>query len=110
MDHITIIIASWEYWVLAVGISAVIHVIGIMGSTKDAVTGVRTGGLRSFTWWQRINPIFPFVLGIGASFIPGMLPVTLPAGIASKIMFGILAALASDKAYQLVNTQLKLKK
>lgn len=103
MENVFSQLLTFQFLILCVVIGGIIGSIAQIGSKKDEATGKRVGGIKTNVWFQRLNPLFPYVLGVGLCCIPGIpLPAGLPATWGAKIMFGLLAAIFSDKAYTVV--------
>jgi hypothetical protein len=106
LDKTIEFLLSWQFIFLSLVIFGFVKAVGLMGSKKDA-TGKWSGGLYENCWFQRLAPIFPYVVGVGLVSIPGVpLPEEFPTGWGPKILFGLAAAIMSDKTYQIINNLL----
>jgi len=100
MENVFNHLISFEFLALCVVIGGVIGAVGQIGAKKNTETCKWEGGVRSQKWFQITNPLMPYVLGVGICLIPGVpLPTGLQATLGAKVLFGLLAAVLSDKVY-----------
>ncbi len=103
MDKIIEILVTWQFALICVVTSGLITAVGNIGSKKEPTTGVRQGGLKTNPWFQRFNPLMPYVIATGLVCIPGIpMPEAMPAGWGTKILFGLAAAGFSAEVYTTV--------
>jgi hypothetical protein len=107
MDKITAVMASWEAFLLAFAAFAVIGVLRQVGTRKDAKGNV-TGGWAQSRPFKMLLPVYPYVLTLGAIFIPGVpIPAAVGTAIGAKILFALWCGWLSDKAFEIVKRVLE---
>jgi len=107
MDRITTVMASWEAFLLAFAAFAVIGVLRQVGTRKDA-NGNVTGGWAQSRPFQMLLPVYPYVLTLGAIFIPGTpIPAAVGTAIGAKILFALWCGWLSDKVFEIVKRVLE---
>ena len=110
MEKIVEVLVTWQFALVCVVTSGLIATIGRIGSKRspDPLVKARIGGLKDAVWFQRINPLLPYVVAVGLVCIPGIpLPETMPAGWGAKILFGLAAAAFSGEVYTAVKKLIK---
>lgn len=102
MDKIVEILVTWQFALICVVTSGLIMAISNIGSKKDEKTGKRVGGLKDNVWYQRFNPLLPYVVAPLLSLIPGLMPEKMPPGWGPKILLGLAAAGFCGEVYTTV--------
>jgi hypothetical protein len=69
---------------------------------KQALRALPDSGAKFLNsgWSKMVMVFLPYVLGVGASFVPGVFEGGVPVGV--LVLFGIIAAHFSEKIYQAV--------
>lgn len=107
MDKITSVMASWEAFLLAFAAFAVIGVLRGVGTKKDK-NGNVVGGWAQSRPFKMLLPIYPYVLTIGAVFIPGIpLPEKVGTALGAKILYALWCGWLSDKVFEIVKRVLE---
>lgn len=107
MDKIAAVMASWEAFLLAFAAFAVIGVIRGVGTRKDSRGNV-VGGWAQSRPFKTFLPVYPYVLTIGAVFIPGTpVPKQVGAAVGAKILYALWCGWLSDKSFEIVKRVLE---
>jgi hypothetical protein len=107
MDKITAVMASWEAFLLAFAAFAVIGVIRGIGTRKDK-DGKVTGGWAQSRPFKMFLPIYPYLLTVGAIFIPGIpIPEKVGTALGARILFALWCGWLSDKSFEVVKKVLE---
>ena len=107
MDKITAVMASWEAFLLAFAAFAIIGVLRQVGTRKNKKGDVEGGWAQSRPF-KMLLPVYPYVLCLGAVFIPGIpLPEKVGVALGAKILFALWAGWLSDKAFEIVKRVLE---
>ncbi len=100
MDKITDVMASWEPFLLAFAIFVTIGVIRGLGTKKDS-NGKVSGGWAQSRPFKLLLPLFPYVLSIGAIFIPGIpIPAKVGTAVGAKVLYAVWCGWLSDKTFE----------
>lgn len=101
MEKITEVMASWEAFMLSFAAFAVIGVIRGIGTKKK--DGKVVGGWAQSRPFKMFLPVYPYVLTLGAIFIPGIpIPEKVGAAFGAKILYALWCGWLSDKAFEIV--------
>ena len=107
MSNITEIFVNWQVLMISFAAFAVLGVIRQIGTKKDE-NKVAIGGFTQSKWFKMFTPVYPYLLTMGAVFIPGIpLPEKVTATLAVKLMFGIYAGWLSGFSFQVVKKVLE---
>lgn len=95
MDLSSLLITK-EVGMIAAGIVALLWGVGRIPT--------RGGRLAKRTWWRRVLPILPLVLGIAAAFMPGVVPadVTLAESWGANVLIGLWSGLVAGQGHTII--------
>lgn len=96
MDLVSILITP-QVLFIAAGTVAAIYFLGQFP--------VRGGRLSRVRWWRRLLPILPILIGVGAAFLPGTLPVedgAPPMAWGSRLLIGAWAGLVAAQGRKVI--------
>jgi hypothetical protein len=102
MTQIVNVLFSWQVFLLAMCLFAVIKAVRAMGTQKDS-QGKVVGGWAESRIFKMFLPIYAYLISLGIVFVPGLpMPNEISSTVAAKVLFSIWCAWLSDKAYQVV--------
>lgn len=102
MDKIVDVFVNWQALLLAVVSFIVVGLLRGLGTKKDK-EGKVIGGFAQNNAFQMFMPLYPYLITVGAVFIPGVpLPEGVGKTIAVKIFFGLWAGWLSGYSFQVV--------
>lgn len=102
MDTIASVMASWEAFLLAFAAFAVLGAVRGVGTRKDKA-GKVVGGWAQSRPFKMFLPVYPYILTVGAIFIPGIpVPAKVGTAIGAKILFALWCGWLSDKSFEIV--------
>jgi len=106
MSKIPDVFLNWEVLLISFAAFAVLGIIKNIGTKKDKDKKI-IGGFAQHQLFNRLLPLYPYVLAMGFCFIPGVpLPDVVTKTLAVKILFGIYAGWLSGFSFQLVKSVL----
>lgn len=107
MDKITDVFVNWQALLLAVVSFIVVGLFRGLGTKKDK-DGKVIGGFAQSRSFQMFTPLYPYLITVGAVFIPGVpLPEGVAKTIAVKIFFGLWAGWLSGYSFQVIKKVLE---
>jgi len=102
MEKITSVMASWEAFLLAFAAFAIIGVLRQIGTKKDDKKNV-VGGWAQSRPFKMLLPVFPYVITIGAVWVPGVpIPAQVGTAIGAKVLYALWCGWLSDKVFEIV--------
>lgn len=108
MDKIVDVFVNWQAFMLACVSFIVVGLLRGLGTTKDK-DGKVIGGFAQTRPFQMFLPLYPYLITLGAVFIPGVpLPDGLSKTIAVKIFFALWAGWMSGYSFQVIKKILEV--
>jgi hypothetical protein len=108
MDKITEVFLSWQLLLVSFSTFIVFSTIKRLGTIRSEDGTKVIGGFAYSKPWKMLQPVLPYPISIGLTFIPG---VTIPdiAGetFIMKIIFGLMSGWMADKVFQIVKNILE---
>jgi hypothetical protein len=107
LDKITDVFVNWQALLLAVVSFIIVGLLRGLGTKKDK-DGKVIGGFAQSNAFQMFTPLYPYLITIGAVFIPGVpLPDGVVKTVAVKIFFGLWAGWLSGYSFQVIKKVLE---